>query len=195
MREYDQIFDWYSEIRSREIGLPEIDAFLETLPPGSRILDLGCGTGVPITERLVQRGFEVYAIDGSARMVESVRARFPMMPVEFARLQDSAFFNTTFDAVICWGVLFHLEADEQEGVIRRVAQVLNPRGKFLFTSGEMEGVIHDEMNGVPFRSVSLGAANYARIIASAGLELLHQHYDGWENYVYIARKSGLAAEA
>ena len=195
MREYDQIFDWYAEIRSREIGLPEIDAFLDTLSPGSRILDLGCGTGVPITERLVQRGFEVYAIDGSARMVGSVRARFPRMSVEFARLQDSAFFNTTFDAVICWGVLFHLEADEQEDVIRRVAQMLSPDGKFLFTSGQMEGVIHDEMNGVPFRSVSLGAANYARIIASAGLELLHQHYDGWENYVYISRKPGLAAEA
>jgi len=46
----------------------------ERLPPGSRLLDLGCGTGLDAVE-LAARGYRVTAIDWSPEMVRRTRSR------------------------------------------------------------------------------------------------------------------------
>ncbi|MGI8508733.1 MAG: class I SAM-dependent methyltransferase [Gemmatimonadaceae bacterium] len=94
MIEYDKIFNWFIISRNAEVGLPDVNAFTRSLAPCSRVLDLGCGTGMPISQFLIQRGFDVFGIDSSARMIESFRANCPKAHVECARLEDSDFFNT-----------------------------------------------------------------------------------------------------
>jgi SAM-dependent methyltransferase len=47
---------------------------LSRLPPGSRILDLGCGTGL-LTELLAADGFKVMGVDRSPRMLRIARER------------------------------------------------------------------------------------------------------------------------
>jgi len=42
--------------------------------PGSRLLDLGCGTGIDAVY-LAARGYEIVAVDGSPQMVEHTRTR------------------------------------------------------------------------------------------------------------------------
>ncbi|HJP99621.1 MAG TPA: class I SAM-dependent methyltransferase [Rhodanobacteraceae bacterium] len=49
-------------------------AVRQELPPGSRLLDLGCGTGIDAVA-FARRGYRVTATDWSARMVERTRAR------------------------------------------------------------------------------------------------------------------------
>jgi 2-polyprenyl-3-methyl-5-hydroxy-6-metoxy-1,4-benzoquinol methylase len=56
MHEYDLIADWYPTDRSRTFGVAEALAVAAPLPAYSRILDVGCGNGVPITEALVNAG-------------------------------------------------------------------------------------------------------------------------------------------
>src|SRR5690349_14875278 len=46
----------------------------DACPPGSRLLDLGCGTGIDAIE-LARRGYAVLATDWSPQMVERTRAR------------------------------------------------------------------------------------------------------------------------
>ena len=46
----------------------------DTFPPGSRLLDLGCGTGIDAVQ-LAQRGYSVTASDWSPRMASVTRAR------------------------------------------------------------------------------------------------------------------------
>jgi 2-polyprenyl-3-methyl-5-hydroxy-6-metoxy-1,4-benzoquinol methylase len=41
----------------------------QMLPPGGTVLDLGCGTGVPISQALIERGFNLYGVDASRTMV------------------------------------------------------------------------------------------------------------------------------
>src|SRR6187455_964711 len=54
------------EITSRKARLA---AFLALLPPGGRILELGCGAGGDTAEMLAQ-GFDVRATDGSPELAE-----------------------------------------------------------------------------------------------------------------------------
>src|SRR5215212_940281 len=49
-------------------------ALMEACPPGARLLDLGCGTGIDAIE-LARRGYAVLATDWSPQMVERTRAR------------------------------------------------------------------------------------------------------------------------
>ncbi|KQZ71300.1 methyltransferase [Rhodanobacter sp. Root561] len=50
------------------------DAVHSAVPPGARLLDLGCGTGIDALE-FARRGFHVVATDWSPLMVERARAR------------------------------------------------------------------------------------------------------------------------
>lgn len=47
-------------------------------PPGSRVIDLGCGTG-RLTQKLVERGYDVIGIDPSSSMLEKAKKSFPSL--------------------------------------------------------------------------------------------------------------------
>jgi 2-polyprenyl-3-methyl-5-hydroxy-6-metoxy-1,4-benzoquinol methylase len=81
------------------VGGSVVADWSQMLPGGAIVLDLGCGTGVPISQVLIERGFHVYGVDASPTMVAAFRARFPTVPVECAAVEDSDFFGRTFDFV------------------------------------------------------------------------------------------------
>ncbi|MEO6120362.1 MAG: class I SAM-dependent methyltransferase [Terriglobales bacterium] len=190
MREYDQIFDWYVAERNPEVGVTDVEEFICTLPPGARILELGCGSGIPITRLLVRSGFAVFGVDSSARMIAGFRANFPGLSAQCATIQDSDFFSTDFAAVIAWGVLFHLTPDEQGAALAKIARHLQPHGRLLFTAGDKQGTRDGKMNEVDFRYYSLNSDEYERILSENGMRLLDRHNDRWENVYYIAEKEG-----
>ncbi len=95
-------------------------------------------------------------------------------------------FDTVFDGVVAWEVLFHLPPEEQEAAIAGVSRVLKPGGRFLFTGGDQAGVAESEMDGVSFRYVSLGAERYRAVLREHGFEILGEHRDRWEDYVFQA---------
>jgi len=189
MYNYDEIFDWYATARSREIGIMDIEKFTSFLSPGSKILDLGCGDGFPIAKHLVAQGFPLFAIDSSLKMITKFRANFPDVPAEHIMIQDSRFFDLSFDAVIAYGVIFHLQEAEQEIVIRKVSDALAAGGRFLFTAQKDEINGTSSMNGITFPYISLGAEKYTKILHHAGLKLIEEYYDEWENYIYISEKA------
>ena len=139
MLEYDRICDWYAKARSPHIGVPDVTALTQRLAPGSKILDLGCGNGVPISRALIQSGFAVFGVDSSKEMITRFTEHCPNAPAECATIQGSEFFHTVLDAAVAWGVLFHLAPADQELAISRVARVLKQDGMFLFTAGAEEG--------------------------------------------------------
>src|SRR3954454_8647117 len=80
MREYDLIADWFSTDRGRTVGVAEALAVAATLPTHSRILDVGCGNGVPIAEALVNAGHRVVGLDSSAGMLARLQVNLPGTP-------------------------------------------------------------------------------------------------------------------
>jgi len=48
---------------------------MSLLAPGSRVLDVGCGTGVPVADMLSQAGFSVVGCDISPKMVQLAQVR------------------------------------------------------------------------------------------------------------------------
>jgi predicted N-acetyltransferase YhbS len=158
------------------------------LPRSASVLDLGCGSGLPITKVLVDEGLDVHAIDAAPSMVAAFRANFPLTPVACEPVVDSSFFGRTFQAVIAWGLVFLLPPQEQCVLVRKIAAALVPGGRLLFTSPAEPLVWNDAMTELP--SQSLGAAEYRALLSAAGVTVTSEYEDEGQNHYYDAIKDG-----
>jgi|SRR6185312_1426724 len=165
------------------IGVRQVRDWARTVREGGVVLDLGCGPGYPVTQVLVDAGLTVYGVDASPSMVAATRERLPGVQVRCEPVETSTFFGRTFDGVIAWGLMFLLAPAVQEHLIHKVAGVLAPDGKFVFTATQRAAEWNDAMTDRP--SVSLGAGRYRRAVEAAGLVLLGEREDEGENYYFM----------
>ena len=156
------------------------------LPPGATIIDIGCGSGVPIAQALIDGGFSLSAIDASPTLIAAFSRRFPQVPSACEPAQHSRFFHRRFDAAIAIGLIFLLSAEDQAELIRRVAAALVPGGRFLFSAPRQPCQWPDLLTGRP--SLSLGEPEYTRLLQAAGLRLMACHGDeGGNDYLDAIR--------
>jgi cyclopropane fatty-acyl-phospholipid synthase-like methyltransferase len=168
------------------IGAASVREWTHTVRPGGAVLDLGCGHGVPISQVLVDAGFDVYGVDASPTMLAEFTARFPQAHADCSAVEDSTFFARRFDGVVAWGLMFLLPPASQASIIGKVSRALAPRGRFLFTSPPQVCTWTDTLTGTA--SVSLGRDKYREILAAESLDLLEEVSDEGDNHYYFASK-------
>ena len=191
MREYDRIAEWYAaESLGRTVGVAEALAVAARLAADSRILDAGCGTGVPITKALVHAGHRVVGLDSSARMLEHFRVNLLGTPVVRGDVRGCPFASGSFDAAISWGMMFHLTRGDQTTALTSVSRVLKPGAPFFFTGAEVENAddtgISGTMNGVTFRYYAVNS--YGTLLGEHGFVLVDVHDDPGVSTYFLARK-------
>ncbi len=157
-----------------------------TLPRGGAIVDVGAGSGEPLTSALVEAGLKVFAIDASPTMAAAFRRRFPGVEIACEPAESSRFFDRTFSAALAVGVIFLLPAEAQQELIRRMARALQPGGGMLFSAPRQVCAWNDLLTGRP--SSSLGAEAYARLLNECGLEIVAEPADEGGSQYYEARK-------
>jgi cyclopropane fatty-acyl-phospholipid synthase-like methyltransferase len=170
------------------IGADVIAHWSRTLGKDAQVLELACGGGYPITRALQDAGLRLWAIESSPNLVAEFQRRFPDVPVQCAKVQDSDFFGRTYDAVVAVGLMFLLIENEQAALIHRVAQVLLPGGRFLFTAPLQRCQWDDATTGIA--SQSLGRTVYEDCMRSAGLSLIATYTDSGDNHYYEAQRIG-----
>jgi len=105
------------------------------LRPGDRVLDLGCGAGVPTARQLVERGFRVTGVDISAVQIERARQLVP--GAEFIQA-DMAIWDAapqSFEAIVSFYALIHVPLEDQRQLLPRLARWLVPGGVLLAIVG------------------------------------------------------------
>jgi SAM-dependent methyltransferase len=196
VREYDLIAEWYASERTCPVdgssgGVPEARALAASLHQRSRILDVGCGNGIPLTQVFLAGGHDVVGLDSSAEMLARFQVNCSATPAVRARVQQCPFRDASFDGALAWGMMFHLPQRDQIEAIASVSRVLKAGAPFLFTAGDEDddsGTHVGVMNGVEFHYYSFRADDYRRILADHGCTLLDRHHDSGENLYYLARK-------
>lgn len=183
---YENIAATFIKVRGKTIGISSVRNWVRTLQQNSTILDLGCGSGYPITKVLIDEGMNVYGIDASPTLVEAFRQHFPDTPVVCEAAEDSLFFNRKFDGIIAWGLLFLMPKEVQKSVIQKAADALKTGGKLLFTAPCQKTEWKDVLTGN--LSTSLGAATYKELLFVSGLSLIEEFEDEGGNHYYSTVK-------
>ena len=102
-----------------------LDAFLDRLSPGARVLELGCGTGRDAA-RIAERGFDIDATDGIPAMVVKANERHDIgaRVMQFGELSAT----NAYDAVWAHACLLHCPRAQLPGVLSRIHAALRPGG-------------------------------------------------------------------
>lgn len=116
----------------RKLVLDELVILLETLPKGSRILDVGCGTA-HLTEWIRNKGFEVCGIEPSLEMYNYAVQNFPNLEIKQAISSKIPYPNNHFDLIVAFEVLRYLDKEENIKTYQEFHRILKPGGKFFVT--------------------------------------------------------------
>jgi trans-aconitate methyltransferase len=174
-RGYDAMVERYASWASAipDVARDRMTAELERrLPPGSSLVDLGCGAGLPSTARLAQR-YAVTGVDGSARQVEAARRNVPGATFLVADMAELALPPRSVDAVTAFYSVSHLPRATHAQLFQRVATWLKPHGLFLATLGA-----HDspdwwgEWLGVEMFFSSYDAETNRGLVEAAGFDVV-----------------------
>ena len=168
------------------IGTRVIERWCRTLPAGATVIELACGGGYPVTRVLREAGLRVWAVDSSPTLLATFAQRFPEIPVQCAKVQESDFFGRRFDAALAVGLIFLLPEAEQVALLARVAQCLEPGGRFLFMAPVEQGAWLDLNTGMGCRS--LGQAAYEGHLSDAGFRVVATFVDKGGNHYYDAQR-------
>jgi SAM-dependent methyltransferase len=172
---YDRIAEryaaWTGAVRD-----PERERYTEllltALPAGARVLELGCGHGLPTTRRLAER-FAVTGVDLSPRQVGFARQNVPAATIIEADMTAVDVPAASFDAVTAFYSLTHVPRAEQPALLRRVAGWLRPGGLFVASlgGGDSPDVVEEDWLGAPMYFSHYDAETNRRLVREAGFEI------------------------
>lgn len=146
-----------------------LNKFTQSLPPGSSLLDVGCGAGEPISRYLVEQGFSITGVDSSQTMIDICRARFPDETWLVMDMRDLALVKQ-FGGIIAWDSFFHLNPDEQRSTLQAFIRLLRPEGAILLTVGHKAGEVMGKVEGEAVYHSSLSPREYKHILSSVGFQ-------------------------
>jgi ubiquinone/menaquinone biosynthesis C-methylase UbiE len=145
-----------------------VGALASRLADGARVLELGCGAGVPATALLAQR-FDVLGVDISAGQLALAAQRVPSAAFLKADMTSLELPEASFDAVTAFYSFNHIPRAEQQPLLAKIARWLRPGGFLLASFGR--GGAADDVEpwlGVPMFFASHDPVTNTRHLAEAG---------------------------
>ncbi|HVD30173.1 MAG TPA: class I SAM-dependent methyltransferase [Methylomirabilota bacterium] len=112
-----------------------VDDLSQLLRPRARVLDLGCGAGVPATKLLIEKGFEVLGLDISGVQIERARRLVSGANFEQADMVTWEHEPASFDAVVSFYALIHVPLGDQRNLLPKIRRWLRPGGYLLAIVG------------------------------------------------------------
>ncbi|MFJ7073736.1 class I SAM-dependent DNA methyltransferase [Streptomyces sp. NPDC098781] len=174
---FDAIGERYDDAFPHKEGqVASAEWLIGSLPAGSRVMDLGCGTGVPTALQLTEAGFEVVGVDLSDGMLALARKNVPngrFHRADIADLRPEGPLDLgRFDAVAAFFSLLMLPRVEIPLALRTIHHLLVPGG--LCTLSMVEADVDDF--AIPFIGETIRVSGYLRdelreVVEGAGFEI------------------------
>ncbi len=132
---YNSIADRYLAERTRDSqDVRLLDDFIERLPADAKVLDAGCGAGVPISLILSEK-FEVTGIDFSEAQIELAEKNVPRANFVCQDMTKLDFAENTFDGICSYYAIIHIPREEHQPLLANFHRMLKPGGFALLCLG------------------------------------------------------------
>ncbi len=178
-----------------------VDDLVERLDAGARVLDLGCGCGLPAAKRLAER-VEVVGVDLSPVQIERARRLVPHGEFVCADMTAVRFDPASFVAVVALYSIIHVPLDAQPALFDSMVSWLKDGGYLLATVGSRAWTgTESDWQGVEGATMYWSHADwptYRSWITSRGMSVAYDRFvpeDAGGHQLVLARKSGRPAAA
>jgi len=151
----------------------ELSLITEHLTPSSKVLDVGCGAGIPVARHLAET-FSLTGIDISSTMIALARENVPTAHFIIADVMETEFPASSFDAIVSFYAIFHIPRQEHLNLFRRLARWLRPGGLLLFTIANKDdgaGYTEDDFFGETMYWSNFGPSTYEKFLAETGFQI------------------------
>lgn len=173
---FDRIGERYDEAFPYKGGqIASAEWILRKLRPGARVLDVGCGTGLPTARQFVDAGCQVTGIDISPVMLALAGRHVPeadLRQIDVVELDRSL---GRFDAVVAYFSLSMLRRDEIMRALLALHELLVPGGWLGL------GMVEIDLDDTPVRVLDtpVRMTGYARsalraVVQEAGFSVREQ---------------------
>ena len=135
---YDKIAKEYQADRHIFDNKRELEEFVSLLPRNARVLDVGCGAGVPFAKFLVESGLDVTGVDFSESMLKLAGKNVPeanLLKQDVTRLGLKA---NSFDGVTSSFCIIHIPREKHSSLFQSLHGILKPEGVMLISMGSCE---------------------------------------------------------
>lgn len=168
---YNKIASWFAKNRYAVKEQKYLNLLISKINSKADVLDVGCGTGKPILEYLLNNNLNVIGVDASTKMLAIARNNFPATEFILKDMRNLA-LNKKFNAIIAWHSFFHLPADDQPKMFGVFEAHLKPKGILLFTSGTERGEAWGMNGGENLFHASLDTLEYNKLLKQHHFKVL-----------------------
>lgn len=146
---------------------------LEHVRPGSLILELGCGPGIP-TGRLVAEEHRFVGVDLSASQLALARSNVPSARLVLADISEVEFRPRSVDSVLAFYSLIHVPREEHARVVGSIHRWLRPGGVLAMnlTAHDDPGSVDGWIDDVPMYWSGFDASTNVELVREVGFEIL-----------------------
>ncbi|HZU74972.1 MAG TPA: class I SAM-dependent methyltransferase [Acidimicrobiales bacterium] len=195
---YDAIAERYLRYAAGAHSHPRhewLGRLLDVLRPGSRILELGCGPGVPTARDIAEAGHRLVGVDISPRQLDLARRSVPGATFIEADMLALELEPGSFDAVVALYSIIHVPRRHYPVLFERIHRWLTPEGWFLASlgTGDSAGWLEEDLLGFGAKNWtnSCDVTTTERLLHASGLvpevvEIVDQgEPSGPERWLYV----------
>jgi len=166
-----------SYLSARASSRPDLSLlarFCERLRDRARVLDAGCGAGVPVARWLTAAGYPVVGADLSSRQLEIAGNQVPGIRRVQADLSALPFAPGSFGGVVSYYAIIHVPRAEHGEVLHELRRVLATGGIALLCLGARD--LPDDHDTQSWLGVEMYWSHYdadtnLQLIAAAGFAI------------------------
>ncbi len=169
---YDKLAEEYQAIRQAFDSERELGEFVSWLSKKAKVLDVGCGTGVPVAKSLVERGFDVTGIDFSNNMLKLARENVPKARFVLKDITKLDFEADSFDGLTALYSIIHVPRKKHFSLFQSFHRILKPEGIMLICLGPDEWEGTDKYHDTEMFWSHYSPEKSLQLIRKAGFEII-----------------------
>lgn len=146
------------------------------MPAPAFVLDMGCGSGMPMSMHLAALGHAITGLDASPALIDAFRDN---VPGQTAIIGDMRSFETDgrFNGILAWNSFFHLTPDDQRAMFPRFRRLSQPGAALMLTSGPAAGEAFGEVMGERLYHASLESLEYTHLLEESGYAVVNHRVE------------------
>ena len=155
---YDKIAEKYAasfnKNKINSIEKEVILAFINSLPYGAKILDVGCGN-CDYYFLFCEKNLDYTGIDLSKEMIKIAKRDNPTGKLIVKDMRKLDFPENSYDGIFCFFSLIHIQKNEVNSVMKKLSNILKHNGKILIAIQEGENEVFVDTTFLPGKKIFL----------------------------------------